>query len=360
MKKLLDEAQLAEVAGPAMLQRGRAYYRAGSVDLKSLRWEEPTLEAVVQGGRPEPYRVRITLAQSPDGLKPLDVSCTCPYDGRWCKHGVAALLAACDVREIFEELPLAQRLNQLSGDQAKALLRKLAAVPGVRSEIRSAITLISQGPSETWRKLEADARHRISQALSGVAYGWESNPYARVAQLMYEVREMLDYATALVRDHEYQQAIGYLTGMTDEYLKGWEEVDDESGDSITVVDQMVDIWLEAILNADLTAEQKGGLATYSAEWDALAAQYDVHTMAAWEVALKHGVDPERLRLAGEDMDPAIGTLVSDAWLRCLKRRGDVDAYFAYADATEHYCEGARSLVQLGQVAEGVEYLPCAP
>lgn len=34
------------------------------------------------------------------------------------------------------------------------------------------------GTSETWRKLEADARHRISQVLSAVAYGWESNPYA--------------------------------------------------------------------------------------------------------------------------------------------------------------------------------------
>ncbi|GEO07055.1 hypothetical protein AAE02nite_47190 [Adhaeribacter aerolatus] len=71
----------------AILQRGKQYYSN-----KAITWLEETApntwEAEVEGT--DTYQVTVTLA-SQDEIT--EISCSCPYDGRICKHAVAVFLA---------------------------------------------------------------------------------------------------------------------------------------------------------------------------------------------------------------------------------------------------------------------------
>lgn len=82
----IDEPAITAAVSGEVLAHGREYEAAGAV-LRLVR-RGSTLEAVVQGTRIEPYRLRVTIY--PDGH--FGSLCTCPYAAVPCKHVVAALL----------------------------------------------------------------------------------------------------------------------------------------------------------------------------------------------------------------------------------------------------------------------------
>jgi uncharacterized Zn finger protein len=82
----IDEPAITAAVSGEVLAHGRDYEAAGAV-LRLVR-RGSTLEAIVQGTRSEPYRLRITVYA--DGH--FGSLCTCPYAAVPCKHVVAALL----------------------------------------------------------------------------------------------------------------------------------------------------------------------------------------------------------------------------------------------------------------------------
>lgn len=103
---------VAGLADPQRFRRGKSYVAEHAV--VGLELSEGVLRATVVGGRPEPYRVVITVetVSRPDDLgevpershvarliprgDELLCSCSCPDWEDPCKHGVAALLALAD------------------------------------------------------------------------------------------------------------------------------------------------------------------------------------------------------------------------------------------------------------------------
>src|SRR5947209_17639007 len=95
----VSEATIRRRASGDSFERGRQYYQSGAV--VSLVRRGNTLQALVEGSEPEPYRVRCTF----DAAGITDAVCTCRYAySDWCKHIVATLLAAAH-RDEIEELP---------------------------------------------------------------------------------------------------------------------------------------------------------------------------------------------------------------------------------------------------------------
>ena len=92
--------------------------------VESLIQRGMTLQAEVWGS--ELYRVQVTF--SPTGS--LGATCTCPYDwGGWCKHIVAALLAAREQPEMVKQRrPVGDLLAGLHRDQLQALLLELTQI----------------------------------------------------------------------------------------------------------------------------------------------------------------------------------------------------------------------------------------
>ncbi len=99
------------------LRRGLAYTRAGRV-LRVYRVGERLL-GEVQGTAPEPYRLEVS---------PMGGSCTCPYPGFPCKHMAALLYAYLDRPGLPD---LEALLEDLSPEEAKALLKRALALPGL-------------------------------------------------------------------------------------------------------------------------------------------------------------------------------------------------------------------------------------
>ncbi len=85
----LSRSEIKEHTAGGSFERGEQYLADGAV--RSVkRTDKHTLKAQVQGSDVHPYIV--TIQFDADDIR--TVKCTCPYyEGSWCKHIVAVLLA---------------------------------------------------------------------------------------------------------------------------------------------------------------------------------------------------------------------------------------------------------------------------
>ena len=194
-----------ELFAPHILQRGRAYYKEGSVE--TLRWEGGVVKAVVLGS--ERYRVEI-------GLEDGQITgwfCDCPYalDGTPCKHLAAVFYELNDdsgkepvpqtgqrpIRELIQGLNLDQShtllLRLAERDEAAADQIRLAAEPPSRQQLRH------------WEK-------RIDRLLSRAAGRYGYIEYDRAWDIMCELDDLLsDTAGQLLASGHVWEAFS-LTG----------------------------------------------------------------------------------------------------------------------------------------------------
>src|SRR3990172_2061307 len=86
-EEALDLNRLMRVVGNTIYERGRLYFLQRRVDVDYV---EPDFASCTVKGKGDTYRVTIQADQ-----RELFFDCTCPYayDGRICKHSVAAVMA---------------------------------------------------------------------------------------------------------------------------------------------------------------------------------------------------------------------------------------------------------------------------
>jgi non-specific serine/threonine protein kinase len=86
-EEALDLNRLMKVVGNTVYERGRAYFLQHRVD---VAYVEPDFASCTVAGKSDTYRVTIEADQ-----RELYFDCTCPYayNGRICKHSVAAVMA---------------------------------------------------------------------------------------------------------------------------------------------------------------------------------------------------------------------------------------------------------------------------
>jgi len=128
------EAFIRQNASTQSFERGREYYRSGSVAALEQRGHQ--ISAEVEGSQYEPYIVRITFDEA--GIT--DIDCSCPYDwGGYCKHIVAVLLTLLHQPQNIEtRAPLAETLAPLGRDQLNQLILEVARHhPELADEIES-------------------------------------------------------------------------------------------------------------------------------------------------------------------------------------------------------------------------------
>lgn len=223
----VDETMIAAAVSGEVLAHGRDYEALGAV--QRLVRHGRTLEAVVQGTRAEPYRLRITFYS--DGH--FGSLCTCPYAAVPCKHVVAALLhyarqpgavpmrpdlheqlAALDhgqllelVLHLLDERPeLVEAIDvHLSAVQEMALP---AAVTGVGSHLEALVhALVPEFVPLAADYADADALHAADASSEASAF----------AEFV-EVREVVQ---ALAEAGGLARALDVLGSVTDELVTRW-------------------------------------------------------------------------------------------------------------------------------------------
>jgi uncharacterized Zn finger protein len=391
----LSEATIRAHSSPDSYSRGRGYYDRGAVVDMALRGA--TLEGAVEGSQYTPYRVRVGF----DAGGVTSATCTCPYDyGGWCKHIVALLLAALyDSESIETRPPLDALLGELDRAQLQALLIALAERDSALADAieRQVGLLRLANAASAARQVGSGARHTaidqaaIRQQVRFVMrsagrdryddydyYDDEGDPGDEVVE---GVRPLLDQARGFIAGGDARNALEILAALTEEYLAGyralvdhWEDVYGyglAEGAAGEFFGELADGWAEAILSADLSADERDEWGERLAGWNDEAE--DAGAGTPFDIAMtaaEQGWDypPLQRVLAGQITDdgawdeepPDYADDLALARLRVLERQGRQQEYLYLAQAEGQIERYVLMLARMGReqeaVEEGIQYL----
>ena len=371
----LTEAVIWGMASPESFERGRRYFAQGAVVRLARRGEQ--LEAEVEGSSYLPYQVRVTLGAGGVG----DATCSCPYDwGGVCKHIVAALLACLETPEEIEERPpLAPLLSELDRDQLQTLvlgllerrpdLADLIEGQALALQHRVADGLSGTPPAARPRQTAVDPatfRRQVRAALHSLDRMRPTEAYWHTDDVVADVRDVMEQARPFLEAGDGRNALLILEAVTEEYVGSWFELDDSDGELGALFTDLGALWTEALLTADLTADERRAWAQRMANWAAEVGDYGIDDAfgAAEAAALQGWDDPDLQRaLRGEasaaDDDVGVERWYADdlarARLAVLERQGRLAEYLNLAAAKGQDRAYVTMLVRLGRTAEAVAY-----
>ncbi len=372
----LTEDAIREEASAESFRRGQEYHDEGAV--LSLAHRGNALEADVAGSAPEAYAVRVDFDE--EGV--VDATCSCPYDrGGWCKHIVAALLACLNEPERVEERqPLEDLLAGLDRDQLQRLLLELAEqdprlsnVIEARVAVFRAASPAAPAPTPEGRAQPDRApvdpqpfRRLVRQLLHSLDRMTGTEAYYEQSAVVEGVRGVLRQARDLIEADDGWNALVVLEAITQEYLAGWESLDDSDGDASAFFEDLGTVWTEALLSADLSPEERRAWAEKLEGWQGEIAAYgDGDGFGVAIEAADQGWDDPRVQqiLRGEILESKereaeaseYADELATARLNLLERRGRYQEYLYLARAEGQAGRYVTMLVRLGRSAEAVEY-----
>lgn len=297
----ITEKLIRKLASGETVQRGREYFQSRAV--VSLTRRGDRLLAEVEGSSYEPYRVDITL----DAGGIASTECTCPYDwGGACKHIVAVLLAYINEPQLVEERPpLDTLLADLSPDQLRGILSSLAEQQPSLADVIEAQVLALQaramaeqaraqatehpvstssagGKSPRKRQTAVDPatfRRQVRSILHSLDSMRMSEAYGHVGGIVQSVRRVAEQAVPFIEAGDGRLALAILQGVTEAYIADWTNLDDSDGELGAYFEDLGELWTEAILTADLTADltaaERKSWAKRFREWQNEVGEYGI-------------------------------------------------------------------------------------
>jgi uncharacterized Zn finger protein len=371
----LTEAAVRQRATDTTFERGYDYYRDGAVLEVERRGNQ--ILAEVEGSSYEPYRVSITLSEH--GI--VDADCTCPYDwGGDCKHIVAVLLTVIHSPKEVEERPSVETmLAGLDRDQLEALILELVErQPNLADVIQNELSVMqakaadaasdsaASSPHERRRPLDsASFRRQVRAILHSLDRMRPSEAYWHVDGVLENMGGLLEKARAFVEASDGNNALIILEAITEEYMEGWESLDDSDGEVSGFFDELGPLWTEAILVADLTLAEREELADRLTHWQSRLGDYGIDDVfdAAQGAAIQGWDYPPLKRVlrgeitelgAWEEQAPWYADDLAVARLNVLARQGRTQEYLYLAEAEGQMERYLTMLAQLGRIQEAVD------
>ena len=260
----LTEAHVRELASEKSFERGQTYYRDGAV-LEPAR-QVLELRARCEGSEYEPYQVSATLAKS--GIA--ETSCTCPYDyGGICKHIVALLLTYVHEPQAFRSIPPLSAL--LAGRSQEELIVLIGELIKREPELLSLVELsIETEQAAQGKPPDASAyRRQTRRALR------HENEHV----VEKELRALRELAARSAKAGDWLNAGAVYQAVLDEAVRGYDdmlrEIDEDGGIAVVIDEFALGLsqclkkskgdaetrraWLEALLAAELTDIEMGGI-----------------------------------------------------------------------------------------------------
>lgn len=352
----LTEALIARHASAEILRRGDEYRRRGAVETPVKRGD--TITAEVKGSDAQPYRVTVRLGA--DDIA--EARCTCPYEwGGWCKHVAAVLLLCAHAPELVDEQPPLDALLADLDREALAglLLRLLERHPYLVDE--AALLAQSGAPAPSPAPDARLIRRQVRAALRGAGdYGYGGGA-------LYALDEPLQAARMRVEAGDGRGALVMMEALTEEFVDGWTEMEDEEGEWGDFFGTLGDVWTEAILSADLTPKERAAWEKRLAAWARSLDDYGEGEGlgAAAEAARRGWDDPALARvLRGEaeedgeedfDEEDDHADALNAARGRVLERQGRWEEALRLAAWSGAHGRAAALLVTLGRHAEAEDY-----
>lgn len=272
---------------------------------------------------------------------------------------------------------LEARLSRLDRDQLLHLLQQLVVREPKLTELIDELLIgmidtparsASAGRSASHQSRKtAGATTSIRQQIRRILHSLDrmraSEAYWYVGGVAEGVRELAEQARPHIEAGDGRTALAILEVVTDEYVKGWTELDDSDGELGAVFDDLGALWTEATLIADLSPTERHGWAERLADWQSATADYGIDTAfeAAQAGAIQGWDDAELQRvLRGESASfnseaAWTGPRLAIAGLNVLERQGRLEEALHLADATRQVDRYLLLLVRLGRLAEARRY-----
>ncbi|MFL6209654.1 MAG: SWIM zinc finger domain-containing protein [Pyrinomonadaceae bacterium] len=260
----LTEAHIRKLASGSSFERGETYYRDGAIQEPVRQAME--LRAQCEGSDYEPYQVSATLAAG--GIA--ETSCTCPYDwGGICKHIVALLLTYVHKPQAFRSIPPLATL--LAGRSQAELIALIGEMIKQEPELLSLVEFsVATEQATQGKPLDVAAyRRQTRRALR----------HEREHVVEKELRALRELAARSAKAGDWLNAGAIYHAVLDEAVRGYDdmlrEIDEDGGIAVVIDEFALGLsqclkkskadaetrraWLEALLAAELTDIEMGGI-----------------------------------------------------------------------------------------------------
>ncbi|MGI8971894.1 MAG: hypothetical protein ACR2HB_14495, partial [Dehalococcoidia bacterium] len=269
---------------------------------------------------------------------------------------------------------LETQLAGLDADQLRSLLLGLVGEdPGLAARLDQRVLAI-QSPPVPVPPAAVSApdvgaiRREVRSALreSAPRGRYDDDYYGVAGAVAAAVQEFLTPAEELIEAGQGREALAVLEVVTEEFLKGWEGIQeyDEEGECGSLFADLGALWAEAILTVDLAAGERKSWAKRLREWQAEVEGYlDEAGFTAAALAAEQGWDyPPLVRVlqgeitakgAWEGDAPKGADELAIARLNILEQQGRLQEYLSLAEAEGQVERHLTMLVRLGRVPEAV-------
>ena len=367
----LTEASIRELARSKSYQRGQSYYEQGAVSDVVRRGDR--VRADVEGSQYQPYTVTIEFDDA--GVARTD--CSCPYDhGGICKHRVAVLLTCLrDPECVRTQPPLSDLLAGADRETLEELLVELAADrPEVADWIETRLetsavadeATTDESVSVNLESIQRQAEH----ALPKPGQPGHNDAYAEAQRMAGELDELLEQARLAIEAGDDETALDILGAITDVLVSNrWSGLlPHDVPDLFETIEDLGELFVEAVLTADLPEEERADWEQQLREWDedtTFAHFMGGTVLGAAADAVIEGWDDDRVQQALEgDLDHGEFGADSQRWhtpdvvdvrLRILSRQDHHKAYLNLSRAAGADLAHAEMLVEVGRTEDAVEY-----
>ena len=276
-------SQFLQTAGPAILDRGRDYFRNGHV----ISFEEiqpGEYEAVVEGT--EDYIVNLTVI---DGNLE-DCSCTCPYDyGSVCKHIVAAVMYLQKEESGLQESTQIKKTGKKPAAKKKTVSEQVDEMLGSLShnDLKEFIKKQCISDPEFRRsfisgflyKTSEESPEKYREQVKGILRSAKGRDnfisWSRVGMVGKAVNTMLEIANRHVNEGNLMSAINICFPVAEEMVKALDYADDSDGDIGENINMAFDV-IATIPESGITEEIRLHLL------DQVLKHYKKNTFSGWD------------------------------------------------------------------------------
>jgi len=367
----LTEATIRELARSNSYQRGQSYYEQGAVSDVVRRGDR--VRADVQGSQYQPYTITIEFEDA--GVDHTD--CSCPYDhGGICKHRVAVLLTCLrDPERVRAQPPLSDLLADADRETLEELLVELAAErPDVADWFETRLetsevadeAATDESVSVNLESIQRQAEHTLPKP----GQRGHNDAYAEAQRMAGELDGLLEQARLAIEAGDGETALDVLEAITEVLVTNrWTGLlPHDVSDLFETVDDLGELFVEAVLTADLPEEERADWEQQLREWDedtTFAHFMGGTVLGAAADAVIEGWDDDRVQQALEgDLDHGEFREDSQRWhapdmvdvrLRILARQDRHEAYLNLSRAAGADLAHAEMLVEVGRIENAVEY-----
>ena len=374
----LAESDIRSLATTQSWTRGEDYYYSNRVE--SVVWRDGLLTAEVEGSEYEPYIVQIRFGEQE--IRSTD--CTCPYDwGGDCKHIIATLLYLCRRRDDIDQRPsVANLIANLNRDQLAEIILDLSiSHPAIIDDIERSLPLAVPSeptlstpalPQVDINLLRRQIRAELRTSIKSGYDSWGEDAFYD-SDLGAALEPAIEQARTYLERGEARKALAILEAATLAWEDGVDSLDEYVRESFEDVASeftigLGEIWAEALLTADLTAEEQQ-------KWRELLADlaetiYGGSSLEIAATAAEHGWTYPPLvtamqgsiteKGAWEDEAPFFADELAQIRLRILAQRGMFQEYLNLAQAESQFMLYFHMLVKQEQsdqaIAEAMQYL----